>query len=82
MFKINRILATGFLSLRFALGIAGPTSNRLQLRKPTSKARHRRDRTATPRRTESVGKPHIFMIKSTGGITRADTTSADRFKAM
>ncbi|RKT87895.1 hypothetical protein SAMN05421805_101675 [Saccharopolyspora antimicrobica] len=85
MFQINRLLLTGVLSLPLALGVAGLVSNRFQQRKPTSKARHRRDRTTTLRRTEGGGKPHIFLIKSTDETTRASTTNAGpamRFKVV
>ncbi|SDY32004.1 hypothetical protein SAMN05216215_102443 [Saccharopolyspora shandongensis] len=84
-FKFNRILAAGVPSLQFALRIAGLASNRFQLRKPTPKAKHRRNHTATLWRTEGVGKPHIFLIKSTDGTTRANTTNAGpvtRLKAV
>ncbi|MEV5543971.1 hypothetical protein AB0L13_44910 [Saccharopolyspora shandongensis] len=85
MFKINRMRTTGILSLPRALGVAGLASNRFWRRKPASKARHRRDRTATLWRTEGVGKPHIFLIKSTDGTANGNITStgpAARFEAM
>ncbi|SEF93519.1 hypothetical protein SAMN02982929_01059 [Saccharopolyspora kobensis] len=85
MFRINRLLLTGVLSLPFALGIAGLLSDRFQQRKPRAKARHRRDRTATLRRAEGGGKPHVFLIKSTDGTARGGTANADpapRFRAV